>query len=529
MKKKVLSLLLALMLCVSGVACAATYTADGQGMMGAVTVTVDYADGKINAVTVDAHGETPGISDPAIEKIPAAIVEKQSIAVDTVAGATMTSNAILTAVEAALTAAGADVESFKVAGEAAKIVEGATEKTDIVIVGGGLAGLMAAYELKDNYPEVDYILVEKLDVVTGSLPTTGGAIVATTSKLHSADNNECTTQDIVDLFTYTSGTSINESLVHNVYAESNVVLDRLVGWNCNFINPSASSTYSDKVISYWHDGRGAGLVAAMNPYMDANPINLRTATKAESLLVEDGKVIGVRVRDSEKTYDILAQYVILATGGFGSNAAYMEKYLPLFADGFFSTNAGATGDGIAMTARFGTKVLGDGSMGTIVAPDGSALIAVNFLVNNAGERFIGETEPKYVIQRAVSQQNNKEAFLIADSTYADMETIEKKIEQGFVKKYDTLEELAADNGIDAAGLLATVEAYNAAADKGEAIPAKEYALNAGAANKVEVAPFYVEKAVLRTFTPSRASKSMSSARLSTAKAIRWTASTAWAS
>ena len=112
MKNKVLSLLLALFVCVSGVACAATYTADGQGMIGAVTVTVDYADGKINAVTVDAHNETAGISDPAIARIPVEIVEKQSIAVDTVAGATMTSKAILSAVEAALTAAGAHMVLF---------------------------------------------------------------------------------------------------------------------------------------------------------------------------------------------------------------------------------------------------------------------------------------------------------------------------------------------------------------------------------------------------------------------------------
>lgn len=497
--KKFLALLMALsMLLMASTASAEAYTAAAKGIGGDVNVTVTFEDGKITAVEVGAHNETPGISDMAIEKIPAAIVAEQSLVVDAVAGATITSNAILTAAQAALTEAGVDVAPFMVKTETV-LTEGETEETDVVIVGAGLAGLMAAYELKDNHPEVNYILIEKLDMVTGSLPTTGGAIVATTSKLHSADNYECTTQDIVDLFTYTSGTAINDALVHNVYAESSVALDRLVGWNCNFINPSASSTYSDKVISYWHDGRGAGLVAAMNPYMEANPVNLRTATKAENLLVEDGKVVGVHVSDAEKTYDIRAKYVILATGGFGSNEAYMQQYLPLFADGFFSTNAGATGDGIAMTEQFGTKVVGDGSMGTIVAPDGSALIAVNFLVNNAGERFIGETEPKYVIQRAVSQQANKEAFLIADSTYADMETIAKKIEQGFVKKYDTLEELAKDNGIDAANLIKTVEAYNAAADKGEAIPAAEYALNAGAAHKVAVAPYYVEKAVLRTF------------------------------
>ena len=497
--KKFLALLMALsMLLVSAVASAEVYTAAAKGIGGDVNVSVTYEDGKITAVEVGAHNETPGISDMAIEKIPSAIVEKQSLAVDAVAGATITSNAILTAAQAALTEAGVDVAALLVKEETV-LAQGETEETDVVIVGAGLAGLMAAYELKDSHPEVNYILIEKLDMVTGSLPTTGGAIVATTSKLHSADNAECTTQDIVDLFTYTSGTAINDKLVHNVYAESNVVLDRLVGWNCNFINPQVSSSYSDKVISYWHDGRGAGLVAAMNPYMEKNPVNLRTATKAESLIVEDGKVVGVHVTDSEKTYDIRAKFVILATGGFGSNEAYMKQYLPLFADGFFSTNAGATGDGIAMTEQFGTKVVGDGSMGTIVAPDGSALIAVNFLVNNEGERFIGETEPKYVLQRAVSQQPGKEAFLIADSTYADMETIEKKIEQGFVKKYDTLEELAKDNGIDSAKLIATVETYNAAADKGEAIPAKEYALAAGKANKVAVAPYYVEKCTLRTF------------------------------
>ena len=497
--KKFLALLLALsMTLMAGVASAEVYTAAAQGIGGDVNVSVTYEYGKITAVEIGAHNETPGISDMAIEKIPAAIVEKQSLAVDAVAGATITSNAILTAAQTALTEAGVDVSAMLVKEETV-LAQGETEETDVVIVGAGLAGLMAAYELKDNHPEVNYILIEKLDMVTGSLPTTGGAIVATTSKLHSADNAECATQDIVDLFTYTSGTAINDKLVHNVYAESNVVLDRLVGWNCNFITPQPSSTYSDKVISYWHDGRGAGLVSVMNPYMEANPVNLRTATKAESLIVEDGKVVGVHVADSEKTYDIRAKYVILATGGFGSNEEYMKQYLPLFADGFFSTNAGATGDGIAMTAQFGTKVVGDGSMGTIVAPDGSALIAVNFIVNNEGERFIGETEPKYVLQRAVSQQPGKEAFLIADSTYADMETIEKKIAQGFVKKYDTIEELAKDNGIDAAALLATVETYNAAADKGEAIPAKEYALNAGAAHKVAVAPYYVEKATLRTF------------------------------
>ena len=477
----------------------AQYTASAPGMNGDVPVTVTIKGGKIENVTVGENKETPNIATHAIEQLPQQIVDTQSIALDAVSGATVTSKAILAAVEAALVEAGLNVDDFKVAPENDGPIQGEAETTQVVIVGGGMAGLMAAYELKENHPEIDYILLEKLDMLTGSIPTTGGAITATTSKLHSADGVEYATGDIVDLFTYTSGADINGRLVENVYRDSSVAMNRLIDWGCKFINPSPSSKYSDKVITYWHDGRGAGLATAMNAYMDKDPANVRLGTKVQSLLVEDGKVVGVHAVDKEKEYDIHADRVILATGGFGSNEEYMEKYLPLFADGFSSTNAGATGDGITMTEQFGTKVIGDGSMGSIVAPDGSALMASNFIVNKAGQRFIGEGEPKYVVQRAISQQEDKAGYLIADSTYADMDTIQDKIEKGYVKQYDTLEELAADNGIDPDGLLATVKAYNDAADAGKDIPAEEYSLAASAATKVEKAPFYIEKAVLRTF------------------------------
>lgn len=499
MKKSVLFLLLTLMLCVGAMACAESYTAEGQGMMGAITVTVNYADGVINAVTVDAHNETPGISDPAIARIPASIVENQSIAVDTVAGATMTSKGILAAVEAALTAAGADVEQFKVVAAKGEIVEGETEKTDVVIVGGGLAGLMAAYELKENYPDVDFIVLEKLDLVSGSVPTSGGMIVGVSSPLHVRDDVECTTDDIVDLFKYTSNTdAINETLIRNVYAKSDVVINRLMDFGMAFKDiTSQSSSYNDKVYALTAEGTGAGFAAFLNDYVKKDVFDLRMATKAESLIVEGGKVKGVVAVDGEKRYEIRAQKTVLATGGFGSNEAMMAEYLPVFADGWMSTNAGATGDGIAMTRQFGTKVVGDGSMGTIVAPDGSALIASTFMVNQDGERFIGETQPKYVLQRAVSEQ--KAAYLIVDATYEDMDTINAKIEKGFVKQYDTIEAMAADNGMDAAKLQATIDAYNTAADKGEEIPAMEYALPAAAAMKVVTAPYYMEKITLRTF------------------------------
>ena len=82
------------------------YLGVGTGKGGAVKVKVTVADGKLTAVEVVEHTETPGFFEPAVETIPAAIVEAQSAQVDVVAGATATSNAIMTAVADAMAQAG---------------------------------------------------------------------------------------------------------------------------------------------------------------------------------------------------------------------------------------------------------------------------------------------------------------------------------------------------------------------------------------------------------------------------------------
>ena len=81
---------------------AGTYTASSMGNNGDVTVSVEFDADAIKSVEVTEHKETSGISDKAITDLPAAIVEHQALSVDTVSGATNTSKAILSAVEAAL-------------------------------------------------------------------------------------------------------------------------------------------------------------------------------------------------------------------------------------------------------------------------------------------------------------------------------------------------------------------------------------------------------------------------------------------
>ncbi len=106
--KKTLSLALVLVLiAVTLVGCGGaklkdgTYEGEATGMQ-PLKVSVTVTDGKIASVEVVEHAETEGIADPALEQIPALIVEKNSTDVDAVAGATVTSDAIKAAVDTAL-------------------------------------------------------------------------------------------------------------------------------------------------------------------------------------------------------------------------------------------------------------------------------------------------------------------------------------------------------------------------------------------------------------------------------------------
>ncbi len=85
---------------------AQTLQASAEGYGGELTVELELVGAEIRAVRVVEHSETPGLSDPAIEQVPQAIVEQQSTEVDSVSGATVTSEAIKAATAAALEEAG---------------------------------------------------------------------------------------------------------------------------------------------------------------------------------------------------------------------------------------------------------------------------------------------------------------------------------------------------------------------------------------------------------------------------------------
>ncbi|MDR1211310.1 MAG: FAD-dependent oxidoreductase, partial [Spirochaetaceae bacterium] len=140
-------------------------------MHGPLSVEVSLSTGSITDVRVTANVETPGVSTWAIEGIPRRIVEQQSLAVDVVTGVSITSGAIIRAVEDCLSQAGANVAEFKKAQPRRRAAD-ETLSADVVIVGGSGAGLAAAVSATEAGAKV--ILIEKSGFLGGNSIMAGG-------------------------------------------------------------------------------------------------------------------------------------------------------------------------------------------------------------------------------------------------------------------------------------------------------------------------------------------------------------------
>ncbi len=81
------------------------YSGSGEGVHGVIKLSVSVEKGRIAEIRIDEQHETKGVSEVALDEIPRAIIKAQSTEVDTVAGASVTSEGIIAAVEMALTEA----------------------------------------------------------------------------------------------------------------------------------------------------------------------------------------------------------------------------------------------------------------------------------------------------------------------------------------------------------------------------------------------------------------------------------------
>ena len=475
-----------------------SYTGSTTGVHDTVAVEVTVSENKIEKIVVE-EDETIGCGTVAAELMPQRIIEAQSLKVDTVSGATITSNAVLRAAEAALKQATDNLDALKKPIEKKEPVAGEAEAFDVVIVGGGIAGLNAAYELEYNYPDVSYVVLEQLDVLTGSLHGSGGAIISDKSKKHAELGQESSIEEIIKILDGGTGYPVNHSYAQKVYSIGEDILNRILD-NGLPIKTSylSAKAYSDKVYAIFADGNGEGFVQFYYDWIEKQPINLRMHSKVTALLTQDGKVTGVTVEDGEKIYDIKAKSVLLATGGFGNNMAMVKELEPDYVGYLPRVGYGADGSGFELTKQFNPQIIGNGMMGPgLAATIDCKPLGGKFMVNKDGKRVGNESKGADMAQ--IIAKSGETVYVIVDGKYQDspsifsmVEPLDEHLRKGYAKKFDSLEELADGMKINKENLLATVEAYNTAAANGTEL---EFGLAAASATVVDTAPYYVERVI----------------------------------
>ena len=523
-----LALCLALTLTVSLAAAAGytagTYTAEANGNNGPVKVSVTVSADAITAVEVTEHAETPGLSDPAISNIPAAIVEHQSLAIDTVSGATNTSNAILTAAAEAIALAGGDVDALKAATVEAAPVEDVEATYDVVIIGGGGAGLTAAITAAQNGASV--VLIEKAGALGGNTLIAGQGFNAADPErqdkmemdsalletlkgyldLDPADfgdfgdtlvtvqgqikeylaSGKTTLFDTPELHmlhcymggtrTGLDGTVISPDLaLVDVFAHN--ALDGLK-W-LESIGGGWEDTVSTILGAMWPRSHGlatGNVIPTLEQAARENGVEILLNTAGKELTMADGKVSGVIAKNGEATVTLHAnKSVVIATGGFAANAPMVcqyNNYWPGLSDTMASTNsANLTGDGIVMAQAIGADVTGMGFaqlMPSSHPVDGSLFTGVwgsaetQLFVNKQGKRFVNEYAERDVLSKAALEQEDALFFIIADKEIVDQyaDRLETLESTGCIYLADTLEELAEKIGVPADTFVETVNKYN---------------------------------------------------------------------
>ncbi len=481
---------------------AVTATGVGAGIDGDVVVEVTADAEKIYSVNVLEQNETEGIGSVAVDELPGEIVASNSILVDGVASATVTSDAIKAAVRQALEEAGLDVSVFEVEPEAKE----AAEKTpmelecDVVVVGAGGAGLTAAARATEKGASV--IVVEKMPLVGGnSLKATGGMNAAGTKFQEALGITDSGVQEFIE-DTMNGGHQLNDiDLVTTMSENSSEAVNWLEGIGAPLPKVAATGGTVHKYLHEPEDGSAVGsfLVDKLSTYCDNLGILVLLNTKAESILTEDGGVTGIMASDEKHDYTIKAGSVVLATGGFGSNFELMAQYDPSLANAVTTNHSGATGDGILMAEEIGaaTVDMDQIQLHPTVYQETGLLVSESvrsmggILVNAEGKRFCNDMSTRDAVSAAELEQTGAYAYIIFDQRIVDdLASCQKYINSGLTVQADTYEDLAKEMGLDdeaAANFVASMDTWNAAVAAGEDA---EFGRNNGMDGDLSTAPFY---------------------------------------
>lgn len=308
---------------------AGTYTATEKGLGGDVTVKVTVTDkGSVSAIEVDASKETPTIGGQAAPKLAKAIVDAQSLKVDAISGASVTSHAVLAAVEKALSQAGVDVNAWKNK-EVAKKGTNEEVTVDVVVVGAGGSGTGAALAAAEKGAKV--MIIEKTAAVGGNTRLSSG-FFAINSDLQKAENLNLSVDEAVRrLLEYNQYLS-NGPLTRAIVEKSADTITWLQKYGMEFKLQQETTQfahendpYQYKVYHKYVDNT-AGFEKIYKHLGEMGAV-LKLNTSLKSIIKDaDGNITGITAtKEDGGILTVHAKSTVVSTGGFGANSVEVKK------------------------------------------------------------------------------------------------------------------------------------------------------------------------------------------------------------
>ena len=393
------------------------------------------------------------------------------------------------------------------------------KEADVVVVGYGGAGAAAAIEAARAGARV--IVLEELENPGGATAVCGGSILMADTPLQKKFGLEDSVDAMYDYLCASGGASANQELLRVLADFSPELYEWCVGCGMDFeggelypgphINSFNKTGYTlfytgneqsrelaavtppvPRGHSTLPDSNGTSLFAALSAVVDSLGVEVLLGTPARSLVTDaEGRVVGVLAEGPEGPVAVGAsKAVVLTAGGFIDNPQMVADTFPFTnPSGGLRISAGnENGSGILMGMKVGaaTKSLSVPNIQEFIYRFQDMPCGV--MVDFRGHRFLGEDWYGTWIGRNVQQHTPDQAYLVVDSVINEHVDDNLGLQQAvLVAQADTVEDLAAQLGIDAGNLQATLDRYNSLVAAGEDT---DFHKSAEYLKPVETAPFY---------------------------------------
>ncbi|BDR60569.1 FAD-dependent oxidoreductase [Lactobacillus xylocopicola] len=339
---------------------------------------VEITDNQISQILPQEPMIPGSLEESVFTKVPQEIIQKQSIDVDAITGATHSVNGLIQAVSTVIEQAGGDPADFKLhsnsknSDPSSKTPDLADPQktfaswrnkpeqvvkeyhTDFLIVGAGIAGLAAAVQARQLGMET--IVIEKNGFVAGNGGGVEG-IFGINTKMQAAAGIHAEPEDIItkeaELGQYRADGSFWVDLINNSAAN----IDWLVDLGVQLTN--VDDYHGTCMFPTFHWFKGGFASVGYAPYMKKQADKLKAQflleTAATSIIYEDGIVKGVYANTPAGSIKISAKATLLATGGVGHNPKLLEAQGWSTKNIHYCSMPSNTGDGYQMAMSVGAK------------------------------------------------------------------------------------------------------------------------------------------------------------------------------